>query len=96
MKTSSNRSILKNEKTNSVNIATVHSKNNKPKEIPCSKKMLRHDKMNKVVNKNVYKNDNCLVCGKGRSDLACKNKKCSRVFHLSCMNKSKVGKCKYY
>ncbi|XP_050534604.1 histone-lysine N-methyltransferase NSD3 isoform X3 [Daktulosphaira vitifoliae] len=91
-KTILTKKILKNEKNSAVNIVTIQSKNNKHKKIQCTKKMLAHDKMNKVVNKNVYINDNCLICGKGRSELICKNKKCSRVFHLSCMNKSKVGK----
>lgn len=55
------------------------------------------NKLNKhsLLPKMYYKNDSCLICGKGHTELTCKNKKCPRVFHLSCMNKSRIVKCKF-
>lgn len=59
--------------------------------------VVKKNKMNKhsLLSKNYYKNDSCLICGKGHTELSCKNKKCPRVFHLSCMNKSKIVKCEF-
>lgn len=68
-------------------------------EIPLVKTVLVQKKqINKhnLLSKSYYKNDSCFICGKGHAELSCKNKKCPRVFHLSCMNKSKIVKCKSY
>lgn len=46
-----------------------------------------------LQSKTYYRNDSCLICGKGHTELTCKNKKCPRVFHLSCMNKTRIVKC---
>ncbi|XP_025406749.1 uncharacterized protein LOC112680773 isoform X2 [Sipha flava] len=57
----------------------------------------KKNKMNKqsLLSKAYFQNDSCLVCGKGQTELACKNKKCPRVFHLSCMNKTRIVKSGY-
>lgn len=89
------------EKKNVVKIAKTKTKqkcrdNNNislPKPVIVNKiKMNKHS----LLPKNYYKNDSCLICGKGHTELACKNKKCPRVFHLSCMNKSRIYKCELY
>lgn len=57
----------------------------------------KKNSMNKqsLLSRTYFQNDSCLVCGKGQTELACKNKKCPRVFHLSCMNKTRIVKCQY-
>lgn len=59
--------------------------------------LIKKKEMNKhsLLSKTYYKNNSCLICGKGHAELSCKNKKCPRVFHLSCMNKSKIVKCNF-
>jgi len=68
------------------------------KVIKNSKKtvVMKKTKTNKNVlqSKAYFKNNSCLICGKGHTELACKNKKCPRVFHLSCINKTRIVKCK--
>jgi len=56
---------------------------------------MKKTKINKdfLQSKSYYKNNSCLICGKGHTELSCKNKKCPRVFHLSCINKTKIVKC---
>lgn len=58
---------------------------------------INKNKLNKqkLLSKMYYKNDSCLICGKDHTELTCKNKKCPRVFHLSCMNKSRIVKCEF-
>lgn len=57
--------------------------------------VIKKTKMNKhfLQSKAYFKNNSCLICGKGHTELSCKNKKCPRVFHLSCMNKTRTVKC---
>ncbi|XP_026815267.1 histone-lysine N-methyltransferase NSD3-like isoform X2 [Rhopalosiphum maidis] len=71
------------------------------KVIKSSKKILsgktvvmKKTKINKdfLQSKAYFKNNSCLICGKGHTELACKNKKCPRVFHLSCINKTRIVK----
>lgn len=59
--------------------------------------LIKNNKMNSrsLQSKTYCKNDSCLICGKGHAELTCKNKKCPRVFHLSCMNKTRIGKCEF-
>lgn len=66
-------------------------------EISSLKTIAKKNKMNKqtLLSKAYLQNDSCLVCGKGHTELACKNKKCPRVFHLSCMNKTRIVKCEF-
>lgn len=52
-------------------------------------------KMNKHKVHTYLKSDSCFICGNGQTELVCKNKKCPRVFHLSCLNKNKVFKCEF-
>jgi len=56
---------------------------------------MKKTKINKdfLQSKAYFKNNSCLICGKGHTELACKNKKCPRVFHLSCINKTRIVKC---
>jgi len=56
---------------------------------------MKKTKINKgfLQSKAYYKNNSCLICGKGHTELSCKNKKCPRVFHLSCINKTRIVKC---
>lgn len=86
---------FKNEKKKIVKVKKVQKQHVK---IPLIKKtVVKKIKMNQnnSLSKNYYKNDSCLICGKGHAELSCKNKKCPRVFHLSCMNKSRIVKCKH-
>jgi len=57
--------------------------------------VMKKIKINKdfLQSKAYYKNNSCSICGKGHTELTCKNKKCPRVFHLSCMNKTRIVKC---
>lgn len=68
-------------------------------EIPLVKKtvVIKKKQMNKhsLLSKSYLKNDSCMICGKGHTELSCKNIKCPRVFHLSCMNKSRIVKSKF-
>lgn len=59
--------------------------------------LIKKNKINpqSLQSKTYYKNDSCLICGKGHAELTCKNKKCPRVFHLSCMNKTRIVKCEF-
>ncbi|XP_022183535.1 probable histone-lysine N-methyltransferase Mes-4 isoform X2 [Myzus persicae] len=56
--------------------------------------VMKKTKTNKgfLQSKAYYKNNSCLICGKGHTELSCKNKKCPRVFHLSCINKTRIVK----
>lgn len=65
-------------------------------EIPLDKSIiLKNNKVNKcrLLSKTYHKNDTCMICGQRNAELKCKNKKCPRVFHLSCMNKTRIVKC---
>ncbi|XP_050428215.1 histone-lysine N-methyltransferase NSD2-like isoform X2 [Adelges cooleyi] len=87
--------ITKRKKKNVVITPIVDSsKIIKHKEISHKKKSIKKDQTNKrnLLSTNYFKNNTCLVCGKGHTELICKNKKCPRVFHLSCMNKSRIAK----
>lgn len=78
-------------------ITKITKSKSKHEEIPLVKTVLvKKKQINKhsLLSKTYYKNDSCLICGKGHAELTCKNKKCPRVFHLSCMNKSRIVKCK--
>lgn len=59
---------------------------------------MKKTKINKDFSRSkaYYKNNSCLICGKGHIELSCKNKKCPRVFHLSCINKTRILKCENY
>ncbi|VVC28087.1 Hypothetical protein CINCED_3A006750 [Cinara cedri] len=77
------------EKTNIAKITT------KCQEIPLDKTfLLKKNRMNKcrLMSKKYYKNDTCMICGHGNAELKCKNKKCPRVFHLSCTNRTRIVK----
>lgn len=97
MKTNEQPTTLKRkynkEKKNAVKIAK--KKKDEDKILLVNTVPVNKNKMNKqgLLSKNYYKNDTCLICGKGHTELTCKNKKCPRVFHLSCMNKSRIFKC---
>eukprot|EP00102_Acyrthosiphon_pisum_P008981 XP_003246434.1 PREDICTED: uncharacterized protein LOC100575702 [Acyrthosiphon pisum] len=56
--------------------------------------VMKKTKINKdfLQSKAYHKNNSCLICGKGHTELSCKNKKCPRVFHLSCINKTRIVK----
>ncbi|XP_015369932.1 PREDICTED: histone-lysine N-methyltransferase, H3 lysine-36 and H4 lysine-20 specific-like [Diuraphis noxia] len=56
--------------------------------------LMKKTKINKdfLQSKAYFKNDSCVICGKGHTELSCKNKKCPRVFHLSCINKTRIVK----
>lgn len=57
--------------------------------------VMKKTKINKDIlhSKAYFKNNSCTICGKGHTELSCKNKKCPRVFHLSCINKTRIVKC---
>lgn len=76
--------IVKGEKTNK-----------KHKKIPPTKTVtVKQSRLNKWKQKIYHsKHHSCSVCGEGLTELTCKNKKCLRVFHLSCVNKNKISKC---
>lgn len=75
-------------------VPKIEKTNKKCEKISLAKTVVvKQRKLNKRKSQNYCINDSCSVCGKGHAELTCKNKKCPRVFHLSCMNKNKISKC---
>ncbi|XP_050438298.1 histone-lysine N-methyltransferase NSD2-like isoform X2 [Adelges cooleyi] len=70
---------------------------NKQEKILLKTKVTKKFKTNKhsLLTKDSNKNETCLVSGKRHAKLSCKNKKCPRVSHLCCKNKSKLGKSNF-
>lgn len=86
-----NTTKTKSKRTDIPLVKTVVSKKNKssqPKQTNKRQKLSQN-----LKSKSYKKNESCLICGKGYAELICKNKKCPRVFHLSCMNRTRIVKC---
>lgn len=87
-----NTTKTKSKRTEIPLVKTVGSKKNKSSTQP--KQTNKRQKLNQnLLSKSYKKNESCLICGKGYAELICKNKKCPRVFHLSCMNRTRIVKC---